>query len=833
MIMNITGWKLKFCGGASGEKVALDCEKSIEAAVPGDITADLYRAELISDPYFGFNHKDLAWIQESDFEYVAEFDADGAILSSEEVLLEFDSIDTFSDIYLNGEHLGSTDDMFFKYVFSVKESLKEKGNLLCVKMHSVKKVMDAIDDEGYFGVFNTKRLFIRKTQCHFGWDWAPDMPGYGICGAVRLKGVAKNRIEDVSYVAFNDGTVTLNVELNYTVRCQMDFHGKTLKQPDPARLGDVLRYTVATEPDLPLEKAKTQTRESVITGKKNFKNFFIENPELWYPVGMGKQPLYAYKAELIQGGKVVDERSGYFAFREVVLDQKPTGDDTLGYRFKINGKSVFVKGSNWVPPECFAGTAKKEKYEKLVRLAAEGNFNMLRVWGGGAYETDEFYNLCDKLGIMVWQDMMLACADIPEDDEKFVENMKREITYQIKRLRNHPSIVYWCGGNEKTGSYGLQICRGDYFVEVILRGLIGNLDGTRPYAKQSPCSQTDIGNDATSGESHAGSFEKSITTGVEKYRDNVEKSLVPFVSECSCMGADTMETYRKIFPKDKLWDMNEYWEDRLMDNPYAGVVMPFTERQKFYADGLYGKSSSLKEFIAKSMTAHAEVLRAEIEFARANKAKCGGFMNWMYSDIWPSATWAVVNYYCEPKHAYYQMKKSYAKLLATFVQTDGAVRLTIINDGCADLDGELTYGMKTLDGEVVWSKKVTARVAADGVYSEPVRQATDAKDAYLFVEGNLGGERLHTVWSQSMWKGCSFKNEYDYTVKTCGDKLAVTVNAKSFVKGVILRLPENEKYEYDDNYFDLEAGESKTVYISGGASENSLTVTDFIKETTK
>lgn len=829
MIMQISDWKLKIKQSTD----FLPCEKVIDAAVPGDITADLYRAGVIDDPFFGLNHKRLGWIQQSDFVYFTEFTASLELLNSEEILLEFDAIDTFADIYLNGSLLGSTDNAFLKYTFSVKKLLKSGANELRVEMRSTAKVMDKIDDTGYFGVFNVKRLFIRKTQCHFGWDWAPDMPGYGMCGAVTLKGVPQNRISDVSYVAFNDGALTLRAELNYTVRSQMDSYGKTLKSPDPARLLDELRYTVALEPNVPLEKSAVKIEQCKITGKKNFKNFSIESPKLWYPAGYGEQPLYEYKIELIQNGEVVDVREGKFAFREVKLVQKPTGADTIGYKFEINGEYVFIKGSNWVPVECFNGTIKAEKYEKLIRAAADGNLNMLRVWGGGAYEKDEFYDLCDRYGVMVWQDMMLACADIPEDDQAFVENMKREITYQIKRLRNHPSIVYWCGGNEKTGSYGLQICRGDYFVEVIMRGLIDNLDGTRPYAKQSPCSQTDIGNDSGSGESHAGSYEKSLLTGVDEYRNNVENSLVPFVSECAVMGADTVETYNKIFPQDKLWEMNEYWEDRLMDNPYSAVDMPFTQRQLFYADGLYGKSSSLKEFVAKSMTAHAEILRAEIEFARANKDKCGGIMNWMYSDIWPSATWAIINYYCEPKQAYYQARRSYAKKSVTFVQLGGKVHLAVINDEFCAQSGEITYGLKKLDGSVVWSKTVSVSVNANGVCLQELCGADGGENAYLFACGVLGGERVHSVWSKTMWKGCSFKSDYTYESKQDGDKLAVTLKANGFTKGVILRLPENQKYSYTDNYFDLEAGEQKTVYISGGARLSDLTVTDYAKEIEK
>lgn len=826
--MKFVDWKLKV--KSDNSRVAAGTE--FKASVPGDITADLYKAGLINDPYFGLNHKELGWIIESDFEYSVKFDLDD-IFDSEEILLEFDSVDTFANVYLNGVLLGNLENMFLKRSFSIKDAAKRKDNELVVDMTSTAKVMDGINDEGYFGVFNNKRLFIRKAQCHFGWDWAPDMPGYGICGDVRVVGAVKNRLDSVSYRTFNDGNATFYADLTYTVRSQMDSMGKTIKEPDKKLLEDELRYTIAVEPNKPLDSAKKKVETRKITGKKNFVNFKIDNPKLWWPVGMGEHPLYDYKIELIRDGKVVDSREGKFAFREIKLNQKPTGSDTLGYKFEVNGKETFIKGSNWVPVECFTGIVTDEKYENLVRLAKNGNFNMLRVWGGGVYERDSFYDICDKYGIMVWQDIMLACADIPEDDPKFVENVISEVTYQVKRLRNHPSLVYWCGGNEKTGSYGLQISRGDRFIDVTLRGLINDLDGSRPYARQSPCSQTDIGNDRTSGESHAGSYEPGLLTGVDKYRDNVEKSLVPFVSECAVMGADTLEAYKKMFPEDKLWDMNEYWDDRLMDNPYSAVDMPFTARQKYYADGLYGASSSIEEFIAKSMTAHAELLRAEIEFARANEDKCGGFMNWMYSDIWPSATWAVVDYYSEPKQAYYQMKKSYAPVLAAFVQKDGKLKLALVNDGDKSIKADLKYGMKKLSGEIVWVKRFKGTLESTVPTEVVIDKVADQKDCYLFVDGKAGDKKIKTIWSKSMWKNCDFESDYDYSVKKVGNDTAVTVKANKFAKGIILRAPENFKYIYEDNYFDLEAGEEKTVLISGGIDSKDIVVTDYAKEIRK
>ena len=804
--------------------------KKLAASVPGDVTLDFYHNGIIKDPYYGLNHRDLRWIADSDFVYENEFVLPEEILSSEEILLEFDGIDTFAEIYLNDTLLGNTDNMFLQYVYSVKNLVKTGTNILRVKLLSTTKKMEEIDDRGYFGTFNVKRLFIRKAQCHFGWDWAPDMPGYGFWGDVRIKGVKENRMVDVWYKTYNDGNVSLFAELNYSIRPQVDFNGKPIKEHNKECENDILRYTVAFRPNEPISATNSKVCEHKIVGKKNFVNMCVDDPQLWWPMGYGEHPLYAYKVELIRGGKVVDMREGNLAFRTVALEQKPVDAQTMGYRILINGKEIFIKGSNWVPAECFIGAITDEKYDRLTDQAVRGNFNMLRVWGGGLYEKDVFYDLCDKKGLLVWQDLMLACADIPEDDPAFVENMKKEVVYQVKRLRNHPSIVYWCGGNEKTGTYGLQICHGDYFVDVVLRGLVMNLDDSRPYARQSPCALTDIGNDKTSGESHAGSFEAVLSAGIENYRECVSGTDVPFISECAIMGPCSLESLSKIFPEDKLWPMNEYWDDRLMDNPYASILMTFAKRENYYASTLYGESENARQFIAKGMTVHAEALRAEIEYARANKARCGGFMNWMYSEIWPSATWSVIDYYCEPKQAYYQMQKSFAPVLLTFVQKKGGVTmLTIVNDTDNLMFGRVEYGVKTLKGDVVWKKKARVSVGRNGVKQIEVRGDIAIPDTYLFAQ--FGD--YTAVYSYDMWHTCRFESDYSYSVKEMENGLVVTVKANSFVKALTLRLPDNYKYDYSENYFDMQAGEEKTVYIIGeGAKAENLEVTDFAKEIT-
>ena len=277
--------------------------------------------------------------------------------------------------------------------------------------------------------------------------------------------------------------------------------------------------------------------------------------------------------------------------------------------------------------------------------------------------------------------------------------------------------------------------------------------------------------------------------------------------------------------------MNEYWRDRLMENPYSVFKVPFCERQLLYADTLYGKSDSLRQFVAKGMTSHAESMRAEIEFARANPA-CGGFMNWMYSDIWPSATWAVVDYYCEPKQAYYQMKRSYAPIVVTYVQNeDKQLQLVLINDDLREATVDVTYGMRTLDGKTVWQRTATLTTAGNGTVD--IVDKYNAPDSYLFAEYDLDGEKQTTVFSYDMWHTCRFTSDYTYKVDKLSDCYAVTVKAKQFAKGVIVRMKDNYRFTYSDNYVDLQAGEQTTLYIYGATDDDVATieVTDFAKET--
>lgn len=805
-------------------------QKSVEAHVPGDITNDLYLAGEIPDPYFGENYKQLDWIAKTDFEYTAEFELTREQYESEDISLIANGIDVFADIYVNEQHVCSTENMFVRYTPNVREYVHKGKNTLRVKMYSTVNRMATIDTQGYFGVFNIPRLFVRKAQCHFGWDWAPDLCGYGIWQEMYIACRHDHRIENVNYRTSNDGDVTVFTELNYCVNATVDDYGIAIEGTAEINLGDTLSHkiyapdgTIAAQCTIPVE------------GKKNFCNLHVDEPELWWPSGYGEQPIYRYEIVLTRDGKKVSVAEGTMAFRTVELIQEPTGVETMGFTLRINGTDVFVRGSNWVPVDCFTGAIPDEKYEKLVMLAKNGNCNLLRVWGGGIYEKDVFYDLCDREGIMVWQDFMFACGDIPEDRPEWVKNTLHECEQQMKRLRVHPSIVYWCGGNEKTGSYALQISRGDKFVDYALHGLVKTFDQTRPYVRQSPFSYSDVGNNWRSGETHCNSFEPSLSKGIVNYRKTMNETVTSFYSECAVMGPNSLETFRKFMPQDKSWPMNDLWIDRLRDNPYSAFRIPFSERQAIYVADMYGAARSLADFTAKAMLVHSEMLSAEVDYARSKHGKTSGIVNWMYSDIWPTGTWSVVDYYTEPKQAYYGLKRAYAPIRGTFVQTaDERQELVLINDTRDDRVFEVNTGEKKIDGTLLWEEKVKIQIPAGKAWKQIVAPHVQPFGTYLYIDGKAGDRDVRALYSVNFWRNVSFESDYSYQTEQLSKHcVKIHIRANRFAKSLFIHYPENHRCIYSDNYLDMEAGECRTVTVTSEdvLDENKFVLCDYAKMT--
>lgn len=786
---------------------------SVKASVPGDITADLFAGKMIEDPYYAMNYKECTWIGETDFLYESSFVVPDSIWKEDEIYLCFDGVDLYADIFLNGELLGKTEDMFLAYQYEVKSQLKKGENILSVQMHSTLKAMEHIDCEDYNGIFNRPRIMMRKVQCHFGWDWAPKMSGYGIWKDVYLMGKNRHCLEDVYFETHNDGWVTFFTELSYNVQPHRDLDGYVIEGSAEEYQDDTLIFSIENEPF----SECYQTVSKKVRGAKSFTNIKVEKPKLWWPNGYGEQPLYQYKVELYRNGLLVSEQHGRLAFREVKLLEEPKSEDVLGFEFEINGERIFLKGSNWVPAEIFTGTITNDRYQTLLTYAKDANYNMMRVWGGGLYENEEFYELCDEYGITVIQDFMLSCADVPGNTVAWTELMKQEAIYQVKRLRNHPSIIYWNGGNEKIGAICLQYGCDNWFNETVLSGIVAYYTSGVPYRRQCPISYTDMDNDGTSGDVHTASIGSCLTEDLEGYRARIAEHTYNFLTEIAVMGPNSLETNEKIYPKDQLWPQGPVWREHIMENPYDCMDWDFLDMQHIYIEKFYGKAENLNEFTFKGMLYHAEALKAESEYSRFRKGSTMGCANWMYNDIWPSGTWSVVDYYGEPKQAYYQQRKSYAPVLVSFSQNEqGETCLFIANDTPKQKKMILECGRKKLDGTVLWKEELHVDISENGYFSKPIFEGVSEKDTYFYVKGqDSEGENYHNLYSQLFWNGCTFESDYSVETEAVSEtKLKVKIQALKFAKSVFLSFPDNFEYNYSDNYLDIEAGETCVVYIT-------------------
>lgn len=782
--------------GADWQVCEAGTSEQYKASVPGDIHNDLLNAGVIEDPYYSDNSKKCSWVVERDWKFTKTFVVDKLDSKTDIV---FDGIDTISTIYLNGKEIAKTDNMFMQYRIDVTDSILVGENKLEVVLHSIRKELSKYPEEGYFGCFNVQRIFIRKAQCHFSWDWAPDFPATGIWKDVYLETRKDTYINDINIRTQLDGNVTFFVNM-----------------PETCEYGKEREIEIAVGEDI--YRFKT-------TSIKNFYTIKIDNPKLWWPRVLGDPNLYEYKIKLFADGELCDEKCGKFGIRTIRMEEKPTENlDGFTCQIYVNEKPVFMKGANWVPLDVMTGCIEPERYEKAIKMAYDANFTLLRVWGGGIYESELFYNLCDELGMMVWQDFAYACADVPDNDFDFVNRAIAEAEQQVCRLRNHPSLVLYCGGNEKTGSHGLNKKYGDKIIYYYIRGVVDHLDGTRPYFPSSPWGYGDIGNTQSSGDCHCNSYQKAMISpenpngvGVENFRDVLKTFDTAIASEIAVQGAPTLSSLKKYIPKDKIWPINEIYDLHFMRNPYDGTGKYFPQIQLEVAEKVFGDITCVEDFCKKSSIFQAELLRADCEYHKTKIGRCSGTMNWMFNDIWPCGTWSVVDHYIAPMPAYYALKRSYYTNNLIITKTNEGYQLFVVNETGNDMEYKAEFGMAHMNGDNIGeAKKATGVVKA---YSAEILYTYDAcagADCYMFAKGTVNGdERVATLFC-SLWKDVQFAEpELKASFETVEGGVVVTLKTKNYARCVNLSVLNRDDVTYCDNYFDMLPGSEKKVMIFG------------------
>jgi len=773
------------------------------ATVPGDVHNDLMKAAVISDPYYSDNANACGWVAEQDWILEKTFTVTEE-MAKNRLNLIFNGIDTYSEISINGKKIADTSNMFLRYTYNITDKVIVGENTVSVRILSIREKEKEFPEEGFFGCFNVRRIFMRKAQCHFSWDWAPNFPAMGIWNDVSIEVLEGNVIDKVMVKPELDGRAAFFIHMAKDYDNE-DTEGKYLR----VKLWDK---------DVALEKTVA------VSGTKNVCNFVVENAKLWWPVGMGAPNLYNYEVTLIEDDVETYVKTGRFGFRTVELDQSPMNELQFKCNFKINGEFVFLKGANWVPLDIMTGCITEEKYRKAIDMALDANFNCLRVWGGGIYERDLFFDICDEKGLLVWQDFQFACGDVPDDYPGFTEQVIEEVEYQIGRLQTHPAFFVATGGNEKTGSYGKGKSRGDKLVYYTLRGMCQHLDGTRPYMPSSPYSFTDVGNDWTAGDSHVNSYQKSLGQGrFLEFRDVLAGFHVPMASEIAVQGACRVESLKKYIPEESLWPVNDIYNLHFTRNPYDGQGgIPFVQTQIKAARELLGKSEGLHEFVKRSMTLHSEFVRADGEYHRSNKGNCGGAMFWMFSDIWPSGTWAILDYYMIPKAAYYSAKRAFEPLVPIITKHEDGTALYIVNDTMDEVSG--TVSIRVTDAEGNIHAERTESVVAGANASTRIMSLDDmiiCGSQHIFVaELDVNGKKVKTFYYPDLWKDIEWKNpELEVQIERKCEKCAtVTITAKSALARMVnLLVPELSGTYFSDNFFDMEKGETKVVEIKADA----------------
>lgn len=772
----------------------------LPAAVPGVVHTDLLANKLIDDPFFRDNETRQQWIGKTDWVYQTSFNVTAETFGRRNIEIVFQGLDTYADVFLNEKPVLKADNMFRTWRADVKNALKQGENVLRVtfrspineilpRMAKLDYELPATNDQG-----EKTSPYTRKAPYQYGWDWGPRLVTSGIWKPVDLVAWDDARIED------------LQIRQNKLSGASADL---TAAVEIVASRG--VGATVEVE-NLTDKKIVARRRVDLVPGVNIVAlDFAVANPKLWYPVGLGDQALYKFKTRLFVGKTIIDEQSRRTGLRTLELRQKPDENGT-SFEFIVNGIPVYARGANWIPADSFPTRVTKEKYKKLLTSLRDANMNMVRVWGGGIYEDDYYYDLADEMGLLVWQDFMFAGSMYP-GDKAFLENVRQEAIDNVKRLRNHPSIVIWVGNNEietawqhwggwkdKTPSFVWD----DYlklFVR-LLPDVLDKYDPSRPYWSSSPSSnfQSDS-EDQSIGDTHYWQVWHA-----EKPFSEYEKQFPRFMSEYGFQSFPEFATVKSFTTE----------ADR------SGIETPVMLAHQRNARGNqlirtymlreFAQPKDFESFLYVSQVLQADGIKLGAEHLRRLMPRNMGGLYWQANDVWPVASWSSMDYYGRWKALMYYTKRFYAPTAVSMRVEDGRMNFYVVSDLPRPGKAELTIDLLDLSGKKLSTKKLD-------ITTEPLKGKIYL--SVLVAELLGGADESSVVVTARLTSGRTLISSNQYYFKPFKDmkfsrpdiKAAITGDGKSFkitlttdrvARAVYLSGIENGTFA--DNYFDLFPG---------------------------
>ncbi len=810
------------------------------ATVPGTIHTDLLNNKLIPDPFTDNNESELQWIENEDWQYQTNFKINADELNQEHIELQFDGLDTYANVFLNDSLILNADNMFRCWDINVKNKLRLGENKIkIVFLSAVKKGKDAAKQLKY-ALPENERIFTRKAQYQYGWDFAPRYVSCGIWKDVKLVFWNEVKINDVSHQIelLTDSIAKLKFNFNIQSDISKSFVlSIRCKDAD----GIVKRNTQSIE----LKK-----------GNNNFPfNFTISNPKRWWCNGLGEAHLYDFSFTLRAEKVICDSTSLNIGLRTIELMQET---DSIGksFYFKLNGFPVFMKGANYIPPDVFIPRVRKIDYEKLVTMAAFANINMLRVWGGGVYPDNAFFDACDKKGILVWQDFMFACAMYPGDDA-FIENVKQEIKEQIIRLRNHPSLALWCGNNEidegwknwgwqKQFKYStndsINIWR-DYenLFQKLIPQIVAEFDINHQYWPSSPSIGWGRKESVLQGDSHYW----GVWWGMEPF-DVYKKKVGRFMTEYGFQGMPSMNVSRN---NGSLYHYNKLFGDPrtgIAIYPTIDVVNNQTKENEiddldsiiFLAHQKHPTGfKTINEYMARdfivpndfqhytyvSQLLQARGMKTAIEAHRRAKPTCMGTLFWQLNDCWPGITWSSIDFLNQPKALYYQAKRSFENVIVSITEGKNEIKVIVVNDGLKEIKGKIKIRLLDFDGYEYWAESKEITIDANGTF----QYFTPKLKEEAYIKYDFKKIVLTAAFEYSEQKEKSSATFYFLKpkyLKLSRSEISIKqlsidtfeLNSKKLAKDVCIELNNGCA---SDNYFDLLPDEKKIIKINNYSLE--------------
>ena len=778
-----------------------------KANVPGTVHLDLMANGFIPDPYFETNELNLQWIDKVDWIYRKKFTIDFDPLKSEfdSIKIVFEGLDTIGDVKVNGQYIGSFDNMFVEYTFEVKEILKPGENEIEIYFKSPTFAGKALESKyGKLPVeLASHRVYLRKTQYSFGWDWAPTLTTSGIWKPVYLEFIKCAKIKNVWFktISISDSKAQIATEIEIEKLTDEDIE---------------LSLEIFFENEKIYERNFTQRKGDRVRVHR----FEINSPNLWYPNGFGKPTLYKAQIKLLKNGETLDETVKKFGIRTVQLIQEKD-EDGESFIFEINGEKIFCKGANWIPADCFLPRVKKEDYDILLEMAKEANLNILRVWGGGIYEDEYFYEKCDELGIMIWQDFMFACAGYPEFDD-FVENVKNEAIQIVKKLRNHPSIVIWCGNNEnewiwvdKTGKHPDEMPGAKIFKE-LLKQICQEYDGTRPYWRSSPWGKN-YPNSETDGNHH----QWKVWSQWVDYK-NYENVKARFVTEFGFQSPPHPETLNEVLkPENRNFNSFSIQHHNKQEDGIPRLFRFLTAHHKITSD--------FDDLIYKMQLNQAEAIKFAVENWRIRKFKTAGTIFWQWNDCWNVISWSAIDYRKRPKALYYYAKKFFHPVIIVVKRSDDKVKIFGVNDYPTPIDGNLIITTFTIHGLKKFEKKIPATLEKNSVAIifegklenlEISKPETDYIRVKFESNGKIISENSLFLTEPKFLNLQKFGIAYRF-LKTGEDEYILKMSSKNLIKSLFIYF-EGLDAKLSDNFFDLHPDEPVEIKINSTATLQQL-----------